>query len=167
MIFFYSPTSISWCNTFSRFLTLKPNTRNDEKLFLAILEFLRDHELKDNLNDIVEHGKENILHFLTRDQPESGMDLLLKGQEKAGQFLLETSVLEQIKEIIWDHSLNPWSLRLLAQTSPDLDQYKSNEIFREIKRQKPYLFTGSSKLYHCLIILDEYMNPKVNCRMEW
>ena len=146
---------------------MKPNTRNDEKLFLAILEFLRDHELKDNLSDIVEHGKENILHFLTRDQPESGMDLLLKGQEKAGQFLQETTVLEQIKEIMWDHSLNAWSLRLLALTSADLDQYKSNEIFREIKKQKPYLFTGSSKLYHGLIILDEYMSSKINCKMEW
>ena len=45
--------NISWTNVFSRFLRLKPTTRNDEKLFLAIIDFVNDHADEKSMDEIL------------------------------------------------------------------------------------------------------------------
>ena len=76
-------------------MLLKPNTRNDEKLFLAIVEFLsklsESPEFEPVIKDLINEGKENLITMLNREQPDTGMDLLIRGHEKIGEFLKKMS----------------------------------------------------------------------------
>ena len=87
--------TLPWKEQFSRFMLLKPNTRNDEKLFLAIVEFLsklsESPEFEPVIKDLINEGKENLITMLNREQPDTGMDLLIRGHEKIGEFLKKMS----------------------------------------------------------------------------
>ena len=52
--------TLPWKEQFSRFMLLKPNTRNDEKLFLAIVEFLsklsESPEFEPVIKDLINEG---------------------------------------------------------------------------------------------------------------
>ena len=68
--------TLPWKEQFSRFMLLKPNTRNDEKLFLAIVEFLsklsESPEFEPVIKDLIKEGKENLITMLNREQPDTG-----------------------------------------------------------------------------------------------
>ena len=158
---------LSWSSTFSRFLRLKPNTRNDEKLFLAIIEFLTDHV--EPVDEVFEEGRENLLQFLVRNRPVSGMDLLLKGQEKVSKFILKTGNIQSSENSIWDENLNHWSIKILATIKPKLNKFKLNQLYGILLGHKPHLFTGSSKVFFSLIILDEFLSMAPNSieSLDW
>ena len=49
-------SSLPWKDQFSRFMRLKPETRNDEKLFLSIIEFLSKLSNSSEFDDIIKAG---------------------------------------------------------------------------------------------------------------
>ena len=165
--------NISWTKVFSRFLRLKPTTRNDEKLFLAIIDFVNDHADENSVDEILIEGKDNLIHFLTRDRPDNtGMDLLLKGHEKIAKFLVKThnfKNLDVIEDSIWNHSLNHWSIQVLSKANPNMDKFKLNEILRIIFGHKPHLYSGSAKVYYSLNILEQFIhrNPDAFEDLKW
>ena len=164
--------SLPWKDQFSRFMLLKPNTRNDEKLFLAIIEFLSKltsvgFEPSD-IKELIKEGKENLTMILTREHPDNGMDLFIRGHEKiGGLFLVQKNFDIDIDYFdgnrIWESELNVWSLKILSRmnkigTPTMLDNNNTiiSRLLRLITDQKTTGFINSGAIFQTLVILDKY-----------
>ena len=104
-----------------------------------------DHSMKDLLNE----GKENLTKMLTRDQPDSGMDLFIRGHEKIGEFLCKTHRLissDYFDNRIWENEVNPWSIKILSKMGfgSSIDKFKISRLLRLLAEQKTTNFSGKS-----------------------
>ena len=97
------------------------------------------------------------------------MDLLLKGQEKVSKFILKTGNIQSSEISIWDENLNHWTIKILAAIKPKLNKFKLNQLYGILLGHKPHLFTGSSKVFFSLIILDEFLSMAPNSieSLDW
>ena len=108
--------------------------------------------------------------MLIREQPDTGMDLLIRGHEKIGEFLKKMSMAicnnQEFDTRIWENDLNVWSLKILSKighgTATVMDKFKISKLLRLIKEQKTTCFTNSGSVYEALIILDQYFNQYLN-----
>ena len=170
--------TLPWRNQFSRFMRLKPSTRNDEKLFLSIVEFLTHlapyKGFSEVIAEIMSEGKENLSQILSQDQPKNGMDLFIRGHESVGVFLLKADKLSwNVEEKIWEHDLNLWSLKVLLKFAKfdELDKLKISRLQRMAGQQKSTLFKDCGCILYSLIMLDEYLSvqlpPKEWTNLDW
>ena len=108
--------------------------------------------------------------MLIREQPDTGMDLLIRGHEKIGEFLKKMSMAicnnQEFDTRIWENDLNVWSLKILSKighgTAAVMDKFKISKLLRLIREQKTTCFTNSGSVYEALIILDQYFNQYLN-----
>ena len=151
-------------------------------MFLAIVEFLsklsESPEFEPVIKDLINEGKENLITMLNREQPDTGMDLLIRGHEKIGEFLKKMSTTicndQEFDTRIWENDLNVWSLKILSKIGHGttvMDKFKISKLLRLIKEQKTTCFTNSGSVYEALIILDQYFShdPQINqvSNLDW
>ena len=111
---------------------------------------------------ILREGCENLMEFLCRDQPRKmGIDLLIRGHHKVGQFLLDccsneqpTCLKDKFLNKVTQYEFNYWSLQIKAQMKW-IAPKQISRLVKIISQHSPTLFRGRGQVIQALMILDQ------------
>ena len=130
-----------------------------------IIEVLTKMKLAEELvNTIVQEGHDNLIEFLLRDIPQKmGIDLLIRGHQVVGQFLLQ---LDECQSLIRDKFLeqldmcdyNIWSLKVLVKMNWKMD--KLSRVSRILHQHNPAVFIGSGQVLQSLFIVNKSLEDE-------
>ena len=175
--------TLPWKDQFSRFMLLKPKTRNDEKLFLNILDFLKkfsgSDEFQKDVEDLIHEGKDNMMEILSRQHPDRGEDLLSRGHQSVSEFLLSFRFIFKNLGSDWDRSLwlsdlNYGSLRVILSAYGCINEDFVNKNALKslqylIDSQKTTSFSDSGKVELGWRIILSYFckSPSMTLSQDW
>ena len=106
---------------------------------------------------ILQEGCENLMEFLCRDQPRKmGIDLLIRGHHKVGQFLLDCCsnlppcIKDKIGDKMTQYEFNYWSLKMKMVAPKQITR-----LAKMINQHSPTLFRGRGQVIQALLIMDQ------------
>jgi hypothetical protein len=133
---------------------------------MELKSLIPNEDKNDFFEEIINEAKFNLVQFLTREEPETGLDLLLKGHEKVATFLCTLDIITDSLTLdfldrLWINKLNHWSLKIMSMLDDnDLDKHEISQLSRLIlELAKPTLFNDSGKAYLSAVILDNLHHP--------